>query len=404
MPSIKLSNRARNTPPSPIRSLAHLAYKAEAAGNRVYYMNIGQPDIPSPKEFFDGLRLFKKDIVAYERSQGHKELCEAWSQHFNREMDLATTPEQFLITMGASEALVFLCMTCCDPGDEIIIFDPTYANYIGFAAIGGVDLIPILSNFDEGFCLPPREKIEAAITNRTRAILLCNPNNPTGTVYTEDELRCLLNICDENNIFFIVDETYREFVYDGIKPRSVLQIAPNNKRVIIVDSLSKRYSLCGARIGCFITPNEEVLATTLNIAQARLAAPTLEQFAAAYMLRTIEGDYLEEVRLEYQRRRDTLFDALQQVPDVSAQKPGGAFYTVVKLPVVSASRFARFLLADFALENQTTFVAPGEGFYMLNSHGVKNIRMAYVINRTDIVKAIEVLAAGLETYRAREAS
>ena len=249
MPRIKLSNRARQTPPSPIRRLAHLAEKAKKSGNKVFHLNIGQPDIPSPQEFFDGVRLFKDEVLAYEKSQGNDALCRAWSASMNRALGLQTTPQQFLITTGASEALVFLFMTCCDPGDEVIIFDPTYANYIGFAALAGVNLVPILSKLKDNFALPSLEMIEEQITNRTRAILLCSPNNPTGTVYTREELQFLLNLCEDHNIFFVVDETYREFVYDGLKPFSILELAPNSERVIVVDSLSKRYSLCGARIG-----------------------------------------------------------------------------------------------------------------------------------------------------------
>lgn len=398
MPKIRLSNRARQTPPSPIRSLAHLAHKAKKAGIKVYHLNIGQPDIASPKEFFEGIRLFKDEVLAYDNSHGNEELCVAWSELVNRTLDLSTTPEQFLITTGASEALVFLFMTCADPGDEVIIFDPTYANYMGFAAVSGVTLVPMLSDLEHNFSLPPIEQIEKKITNRTRAILLCSPNNPTGTVYSREELQALLDLCDENNFFLIVDETYREFVYDGLEPLSLLQIAPNSDRVIIVDSLSKRYSLCGARVGCLITSNEEVLATALNIAQARLCAPTLEQVAAAHMIRTLGDDYLEKVRDEYQARRDTLYDALRRIPDIAVHKPRGAFYSIVRLPVDDAENFASFLLSDFSLNQQTTFVAPASGFYMQNSRGLKKIRIAYVLERQEIEEAVRVLGAGLEAY------
>jgi aspartate aminotransferase len=398
---IKLSNRARNTPPSPIRRLAHLANKAKKSGTHVYHLNIGQPDIESPQEFFDGLRLFKERVVGYDQSQGNESLCSAWSKYINKNLQLDTSPEQFLITMGASEALVFLFMTCCDPGDEVLIFDPTYANYLGFAAIAGVTLVPVLSNMHNNFALPERGQIEQRITNRTRAILLCSPNNPTGTVYSRAELQFLFDLCEEHNIFLIMDETYRELVYDELKPLSILHLVPNSDRVIVVDSLSKRFSLCGARIGCLLTSNQEVLATALNIAQARLAAPTIDQFASAYMLEHINDNYLERVRNEFQSRRDTLYDALKEIPGLTVHKPKGAFYTVVQLPVESAEDFAVYLLSQFSFKKQTTFIAPASGFYMQNSKGIRKARIAYVLNNSEIRKAIEVLSAGLEAYLSR---
>jgi len=398
MPKLRLSNRGRNTPPSPIRKLAPLAAKAKKSGIHVYHLNIGQPDIESPREFFDGLAAYKDKVVAYEQSQGNEGLCAAWSSYINRTLKIRTRPEHFLITTGASEALVFIFMTCCDPGDEIIIFDPTYANYLGFAAIAGVRLVPVLSNLDDNFALPAHKEIEQKITNRTRAILLCSPNNPTGTVCTEQELRFLYELCEENNIFLIVDETYREFVYDDRKPLSILNLVPESDLVIVVDSLSKRFSLCGARIGCLLTSNEDVMATALKIAQARLAAPTIDQFAAAYMLNCIQDDYLENVRKEFRLRRDALYHSLKQIPGVEAHKPMGAFYTVVGLPVENAEDFATFLLSQFSLNGKTTFIAPAAGFYMQNEQGLKKARFAYVLNKSEIEGAIEVLAAGLERY------
>ena len=361
-------------------------------------MNIGQPDIESPREFFDGIREFNQKVVAYEQSQGNEGLCTAWSKYINKTLHINTTPEQFLITMGASEALVFLFMTCCDPGDEVIIFDPTYANYLGFAAIAGVNLVPVLSNMENNFALPARDQIEKSITNRTRAILLCNPNNPTGTVYSREDMSFLHELCEEHNLFLILDETYREFVYDELKPISILHIVPDSRRVIVVDSLSKRFSLCGARIGCLLTCNEEVLAMTLKIAQARLAAPTIDQFAAAYMLENIKDDYLENTRLEFQSRRDSLYHALKEVPGVTVHKPKGAFYSVAQLPVKEAEDFAAFLLATFSYKRKTTFIAPAAGFYMENSQGVQKARFAFVLKKSEIESAIEVLAAGLEQY------
>lgn len=396
---MKLSNRARKTPPSPIRKLAHLAQKAKKSGTHVFHLNIGQPDIESPQEFHEGLRLYKQKVVAYEQSQGYEGLCLAWSNYINRTLGIETCPEQFLITVGASEALVFLFMICCDPGDEVITFDPTYANYLGFAAIAGVDLVPVSSKTEENFALPDRTEIEKKITNRTRAILLCTPNNPTGTVCTREELQSLLDLCEENNIFLIVDETYREFVYDDLKPLSILNLAPNNKRVIVVDSLSKRFSLCGARVGCLLTCNEEILNASLHIAQARLAAPTIEQFASAYMLDHISPAYLEGVVREFQQRRNALFYSLSGIPGVSLQKPMGAFYSVVQLPVNNAEDFAAYMLSQFSYANKTTFIAPAAGFYMQNAKGLQEARFAFVLKTSEIEEAIGALAAGLDEYR-----
>ncbi|MDR1727906.1 MAG: pyridoxal phosphate-dependent aminotransferase [Acidobacteriota bacterium] len=398
MRQLLISNRARITPPSPIRKLAHLARKAKKAGTHVYHLNIGQPDIASPQEFFDGIRRFDQPVVAYELSQGNEGLCNAWSGYINRTLGIATKPEQFMITEGASEALVFLFETCCDPGDEVIIFDPTYANYLGFSTIAGVNLVPVLSNMENDFALPGREKIEECITNHTRAILICNPNNPTGTVYTKEELQFLFDICEEHNMFLIVDETYREFVYDDLKPLSIFHVVPDSSRVVVVDSLSKRFSLCGARIGCLVTTNEQVLAAVLKIAQARLAAPTIEQFAAAHMLETIPDSYLEGVRKEFLLRRDILDAALRQVPGVTASKPKGAFYTFVQLPVEDAEAFAYFMLDEFSHEGKTTFIAPAAGFYMQSEQGRQKARLAYVLEKSSIEDAVATLAAGLREF------
>jgi len=398
MPKTALSNRAQKTPPSPIRKLAHLAIKAKKAGTHVYKLNIGQPDIESPTEYFEGLRLFSEKVIAYEESQGNEDLCRAWSKYINRTLKIDTRPENFLITMGASEALVFSFMTCCDPGDEIIIFDPTYANYLGFAAIAGIHLVPVLSNLENNFALPPRAAIAEKISERTKAILICSPNNPTGSVCSREEMVLLFDLCEEHNLFLICDETYREFVYDDHEPFSILNMEPQSERVIVVDSLSKRFSLCGARIGCLLTNNGEVIAASLKIAQARLAAPTMSQFAAAHMLQTIGDDFLSRVRTEFRERRDTLFAALKTIPGVTAHKPGGAFYMIVQLPVEDADDFAAFLLESFSCNGKTTFIAPASGFYMQSARGRKQARIAYVLNKHDIGEAVAILAEGLKNY------
>lgn len=395
---LRLSNRARRTPPSPIRRLAPLAQAAKKRGTHVFHLNIGQPDIETPPEFFEGIRNYHEKVLAYDQSGGNEHLCEVWCDSFNKTLSLAMKREDFLITTGASEGLIFLFMATCDPGDEIIVIDPTYANYKGFAAIAGVDLIPVQSDLLNGFSIPDSSRIEEVITNRTRAILICNPNNPTGTVFTPEELKRLLIIANRHNLFFIVDETYREFVYDGLAPHSVFHLESENQRVVVVDSLSKRYSLCGARIGCLITANHKLLQAVLNIAQARLASPTIDQFAAAYMLERVSGDFLEKVIAEYQLRRNTAINELLKIPGVALHKPQGAFYAVVRFPVADANDFARFMLEDFSLDGMTTFVAPAEGFYMQNGLGISEIRLAFVLNSESLKKAVSLLGSGLDQY------
>ncbi len=401
MPKTILSSRANRTPPSPIRKLSHLAIKANKAGTHVYRLNIGQPDIESPREYFDGLRMFSDKVIAYEESRGNERLCIAWSNYINRTLKIDTRPEHFLITVGASEALVFAFMTCCDPGDEIIIIDPTYANYHGFAAITGINLVPVMSSMEKNFAVPPKSAIAGKISEHTRAILICSPNNPTGTVCTREELKRLYDLCEEHNLFLLCDETYREFVYDDVEPFSILNIVPDSERVIVIDSLSKRFSLCGARIGCLTTCNEEFTASALKIAQARLAAPTMSQFAAAHMLETIEDGFLERVKREFRDRRDTLYAALKTIPGVMVHKPQGAFYTVVQFPVEDVDDFAAYLLDAFTYEGETVFIAPASGFYMRNSEGKQQARIAYVLNKKDIERSMTVLAAGLESYTRR---
>ena len=302
----KISARALLTPPSPIRKLSGLANRTKAAGISVYHLNIGQPDIVSPPEFFEGMATFKEKVLAYEDSRGLARLREAWSDYSNKTSGFKTSAEDFIITTGASEALIFAFNVCCDADDEILVFDPTYANYISFAAIAGVTLIPVRCHLEDGFALPDRLTIESRISHRTKAILFCNPNNPTGAHYTADDLKRLIDICNERNIFLIVDETYREFVFDGRKPISVLELAQDNPAIIVVDSLSKRFSLCGARIGCLITKNISFLNSTLAVAQARLSCSTIEQIAAAYMLERITPGFVEKIRSEYEERRNVL--------------------------------------------------------------------------------------------------
>lgn len=394
----KISARALLTPPSPIRKLSGLANRAKIAGTHIYHLNIGQPDLLSPPEFFEGLKTFKDKVLAYEDSRGLTRLREAWSAYTNKTSPLSTSPDDFIITTGASEALIFAFNVCCDADDEILVFDPSYANYISFAAIAGVALIPVRCSLDDDFALPARLAIESRISHRTKAILFCNPNNPTGSHYAAKDLQLLIEICNERNIFLIVDETYREFVFDGRKPISVLELAPENPRVIVVDSLSKRFSLCGARIGCIITRNASFMQAALAVAQARLSCSTIEQVAAAYMLERISPDYVEKMRLEYEGRRNALLESLKQISGVKVASPQGAFYAMAQLPVDDAELFSSFLLTDFSFGGASTFIAPAQGFYLESERGKKEARIAFVLDKGSIEKAIEILGHGLIKY------
>lgn len=403
MSALALSHRAQKTPASPIRRLAGLAQQAEDRGTKVYRLNIGQPDLLSPPEFLKGVANYHEAVVAYETSQGNKALVDAWCESLNREYGIGVGEPQMLVTMGASEALIFTFMVCCDPGDEILIFDPTYANYIGFSAISGVRLVPLPCSIEDNFAIPSRAEIERFISPYTRAILLCNPNNPTGTVNTDEELEMLLDVCRQKDLYFIVDETYREFVYDGRTPRTIFQLSGKDPRVVVVDSLSKRYSLCGARIGCMLTWNEDLRRAAFHIAQARLAAPTIEQHAAAHMIQTISPEYVANAHAEYRSRRDAAVDALSQIPGVVVSSPEGGFYLLAKLPIPDAEDFAQFMLTDFSYNGATTFVAPAAGFYMHREAGQSTIRIAFVLKELDTRDAIRVLAEGLKAYMARGA-
>ena len=399
MTKILLSNRARKTPASPIRNLSRFAGTAKAAGTKVFHLNIGQPDIETPKEFFDGVHEFDSKIVAYADSFGNEALRQVWTEKVSKQCSLDMKPDNMLITTGASEALIFSFMTCCDPGDEVIIFDPTYANYLGFAAIAGVDLVPVITRMKENFCLPAQEEIEAKISNRTRAILISNPNNPTGTVYSKEEIQMLLDICNQRNFFLLVDETYREFVYDGLEPFSALNLSGQNPRVIIIDSLSKRFNLCGARIGCLITYNQEFLTECWKIAQARLSSPTIEQAAAAVMLERISDSYVAEAKERYTFRRDTLIESLSKINSLRTCRPQGAFYCLVELPIESSQNFCKFMLTEYSDSNETIFLAPANGFYINAELGENRVRIAYVLNRKDLQRAVEILGQGLKAYR-----
>jgi len=399
MKSPKLSQRALVTPPSPIRKLAPLARAARSRGISIYPLNIGQPDLPSPAEFLSAISSYTAKTVAYEDSRGNPELLQAWSHFMKRSLGLEVSPDYFLITTGASEGLVLTFMVCCDPGDEVIVFDPTYANYLSFAAIAGVRLRPLVCDETLGFPLPSLSSIEAAINGKTKAVLVCNPNNPTGTVYPQKEILKLAELCAQHSLFLVLDETYRELVYDGLSPYSVLHLTQARENIIVIDSLSKRFSLCGARLGCLITTNQQVLEHMLSMAQARLAAPTIEQHAAVQLLNSLGPEYIAQVRAQYEQRRDALLKALQGLAGVTAYKPQGAFYCLVRLPVHNVEDFARFMLSEFDLNGTTTFIAPAAGFYIAVERGRSLARIAFVLDSQSLVRAVEVLGAGLKRFK-----
>lgn len=391
------SRRAREIQESPIRKLAPLANAAKAKGVSVYHLNIGQPDIPTPPDYWSAITSSLPPVLAYGPSNGLPDLRRALSRYYER-TGIAVTAEQILITTGGSEAVVFAMMAICDPEDEIICFEPFYTNYNGFATMAGVRLIPVTSSPENGFHLPGTDAIEARITDRTRAIMICNPNNPTGTVLQEEEIRSLAGIADSHSLFLLADEVYRDFVFDGRGHFSVLELEGMEDNVIVMDSISKRFSSCGARLGDVVTRNAEVMTGILKFGQARLCPPTLAQYGAIYMYDRLGEDYFSDIVRIYQSRRDVLMESLAGVDGVFFLKPEGAFYAMVSLPVTDTDHFASWLLSDFSVDGETTMVAPGAGFYATQGLGKDEIRIAYVLDEEKMSKALTILKNGLEEY------
>jgi aspartate aminotransferase len=397
----KLSRRAVDMPASPIRRLAPLALAARQAGKKVHNLNIGQPDIASPREILDRLGRFEPHNVAYGPSQGLPEFIESIRVYYGRwGLDLAT--EEIFVTTGGSEALLFVFAAVADDGDEVLVFEPFYTNYSGFAGLVGVRTTPVLTRIEDGYHLPSREEIEARLTPRTRAIVLCSPNNPTGTVYTDEELQRVAGICRDRGLFLIADEVYREFTYDGLKHHSVLTMKGMEDRVIVTDSLSKRVSLCGARVGWIATRNREVLLAVLKFGQARLCPPTLGQHIGV-ALSEVPQSYVDAVIAEYQRRRNLVFQELSGMPGVVVRRPEGAFYMCPRLPVDDAQRFCEFLLRDFAIDGETVMLAPADGFYATPGLGKNEARIAYVLCEEDLACAMRIIGEALEAYPGRTA-
>jgi len=395
-----ISERAVRTQFSPIRKLKLLADEALREGKKIYNLNIGQPDIPTPKAFLEGLKD-APEVLAYSPSQGLDEAVEALRGYYE-DQGIPLEQGQLLITTGGSEAVFFAVLAAADPGDEILVPEPFYTNYNSYTAMAAVKLVPIETRAETGFHLPEPSEIEAKITPRTRAILICNPNNPTGTVYTPDELQMLRDLALKHDLFLISDEVYREFVYDGLEHISVLKLEGLESHAILVDSISKRFSACGARIGAIASRSPEVMEAALKFAQARLSPPTAGQLGLIRFLSS-KGYRREVVAIiaEFSRRRDVLFDELQRIPGAFCVKPQGAFYMVVRLPIDDAERFCSWLLRDFELEGETVLLAPASDFYATPGKGQGEVRIAYVLGVEKLRRAMEILRAGLEAYGCR---
>jgi len=391
-----ISSRGEAMPSSPIRKLVPFADSAIAAGKKVYHLNIGQPDIKTPDSFLNPIHEMEMPVIAYGPSAGLMSLRKAFAAYYHQHA-IEVDPENILITTGGSEAIITTLMTISDPGDEIIIPEPYYTNYNGFAMEAGVTIVPITSHIEDGFQLPPIESIREKITSRTRAIMICNPNNPTGYVYSRDELSALKDMVLEHDLFLLSDEVYREFVYDGGSAVSAMDFPEIADRVVMMDSISKRYSACGARIGMIVSKNISVIDAALKFGMARLCPPTIEQIGAEAAVDTPKA-YFDEVLSEYTERRDTMVRLLRAMPGVTCPNPRGAFYIVVGLPVKNADDFAKWLLTDFDLNNETVMVAPANGFYATKGLGQNEVRIAYVLNTDDIKKSMAILAEALKVY------
>ena len=397
MPSI--SSKGQSMPDSPIRKLAPFATAAKAAGKRVIHLNIGQPDIATPAVALDAVRQDTRTVIEYSPSEGFASYREGLAAYY-RSVNVEVTADDILVTTGGSEALVFAFMSCLNPGDQVIIPEPFYANYNGFAQMAGVEVVPVTASLDDGFALPPIEAFASKINDKTKAILLCNPGNPTGTVYAPEALDALAELVRAHDLYLFADEVYREFCYDGAKPKSVMELPGLEDNVVLVDSVSKRYSMCGARIGALVTKNRAVRTAAMKFAMARLSPPTLAQVASEAALQT-SADYFKEVRERYVERRDALVEGLREIPGVKVPTPGGAFYAVCELPIDNADAFCQWMLEHFDLDGDTVMMAPATGFYATPGAGTRQVRIAYVLDVSDIKRAVACLAAGLEQYPGR---
>ena len=394
MPTV--SRKGTAMPSSPIRKLVPFAEEAERAGKKVFYLNIGQPDIHTPEVAQQAIKQADIPVLAYSHSAGFASLRSGLSEYYHGK-NLPVSSEKIIVTTGGSEALLFTFGSAMDEGDEVIIPEPFYANYNGFATASGVKVVPVEANIENGFALPPVSAFEAAITPKTKGILICNPGNPTGYLYSKEELEQLRDIVLKHDLFLIADEVYREFTYDGAKHYSVLAMAGLEEHAIVVDSFSKRYSMCGARIGCLVSKNKTFMATAMKFAQARLSPPTYAQIASEAALKTAQS-YFDDVNAEYVERRNVLVDGLNSIDGVFCPKAKGAFYAVASFPVESAEHFAEWLLSEFDHHGKTLMMAPAAGFYAKPELGRQQARLAYVLNVEDLKECIEIIRHALQVY------
>jgi aspartate aminotransferase len=392
---LQISKRGTDMPASPIRKLVPFAEAAKTRGTKVYHLNIGQPDIETPKMVLDAVRHSDFKVLEYSHSAGNESYRKKLVGYY-KSVGVDVNEKQIIITTGGSEAILFGFMACLDAGDEVIIPEPFYANYNGFAVEAGVTVVPITSHIENGFALPPIEAFEAKITPRTKAIVICNPNNPTGYLYSASEMEQLKNIILKHNLYLFSDEAYREFCYEG-KQISALHLTGVDEHVVIMDTISKRYSACGGRIGAFITKNQALLDATMKFAQARLSPPSFAQIAGEAAI-DLPANYFDDTKAEYKSRRDLIVTRLNAMEGVFCPNPGGAFYAMAKLPIDDADKFCQWLLEDFAFENQTVMLAPATGFYGTPGLGKQEVRLAYVLNLEDINKAMDCLEAALKVY------
>lgn len=397
--SLPISDRAQVMPPSPIRKLAPYADAAKKQGVKVFHLNIGQPDVPSPMEFWNAVKSCNLEVLEYSNSAGIAELREKVAADYCKQ-GIEVTAAQVLVTTAGSESLSIALSIICNPGDEVIIPEPLYANYIGFAAGTGIKVVPLTTHIEDNFALPASDQFAKCITDRTKAIIICNPGNPTGSIYSRDQLEQLLDLARKNNLYIIADEVYREFYFDGDRPMSVLQLDGSDENVIMVDSVSKRFSLCGARIGYFVTRNAALIDPAVRFAQARLSSPTLEMLGVIGALDTPDS-YFEALRTEYTARRDVLTKRLRAIPGVICPDIRGAFYAMVQLPIDDSDKFCKWMLEEFRYENQTVMMAPGTGFYSTPGLGKNQVRLAYVLNTDSLNTAMDCLEVALAQYPGR---
>jgi len=391
------SKRIQAMQSSPIRKLVPFADKAKKNGTRVFHLNIGQPDIETPHVFWDAIHNFEERVLAYSHSQGLPEYHASTLEYYKRN-NIELEENELMITTGGSESILFALIACCEHGDEVIVFEPFYTNYNGFATMAGVKLVPVTTYAENGFDLPEMSEVEKKITKKTSAIMICNPNNPTGSVYTRKKIAQLAELVEKKGLFLLSDEVYREFTYEGKKHVSVMEFPTIAQNAIMLDSISKRYSACGARLGSLATKNKQIVREVMKLAQARLCAPTLEQVGATRMNRQLGKEYFEEMTAEYQKRRDIVMSYLKHEHDIVCRTPGGAFYIIAKLPVKDSTHFAQWMLEKYSDKGQTTMVAPAGGFYASKKQGEDEIRIAYILKEENLKRAMEILIKGLRQY------